>query len=237
MESPSVVSRTTSSGNFPLRASASLGSFPSELLLICRGRIFILSRRPNSSLASFGLEVGGAYKLLVIRRPGKHVWLASHPMSSAPPFPPRPSPCAPQADVKHELRDLLRIPNLCLSLHRADGEPLPDGASLRDLGMRDGERGAGGRGGGLGRGAARRQGGGGGGGDVTAELLAQRAVSVARGSHCPGGRAWSWPAPSGRPAGRRPGLPGQNLRPTLALRFKRLWSEPSLARLSCRSLT
>ena len=44
------------------------------------------------------------------------------------------------ADVKHELRDLLRIPNLCLSLHRADGEPLPDGASLRDLGVRDGER-------------------------------------------------------------------------------------------------
>jgi hypothetical protein len=47
---------------------------------------------------------------------------------------------SPAADIKRELRDLLRIFNLCLFLHRADDEPLPDGASLRDLGVRDGER-------------------------------------------------------------------------------------------------
>jgi hypothetical protein len=110
----------------------------SELLLICRGEI--ISSHPNSSLESFGLAVGGAYQLLVIVT---RAWLrvTAHILCSS--FPPMPLPmCASShvADVKHELRDLLRIPNLCLSLHLADGEPLPDGASLRDLGVRDGER-------------------------------------------------------------------------------------------------
>jgi hypothetical protein len=114
---------------------------PSELLLICRGRI--LSQRPNSSLASFGLAERGAYRLLVIRRPVRPAWLritvTAHILCCSLPLihvPMRSSSLV--ADVKRELRDMLRIPALCLSLHRADGEPLPDGASLRDLG--DGER-------------------------------------------------------------------------------------------------
>ena len=117
----------------------SMEHLPSELLLICRGRI--LSQRPNSSLASFGLAARGAYRLFVIRRPVKPAWLriTAHILCcSLPtmPIPMRSSSTA--ADIKRELRDMLRIPALCLSLHRADGEPLPDGASLRDLG--DGER-------------------------------------------------------------------------------------------------
>ena len=81
--------------------------------------------------------------LLVIRRRVRPVWLriTAHVLcSSLPPMhmPMRSSSNA--AAVKRELRELLRIPALCLSLHLADGEPLPDGASLRDLGVRDGER-------------------------------------------------------------------------------------------------
>ncbi len=102
-----------------------------------------MSRRPNSSLASFGLAVGASYKLVVIRRPVKPAWLCITAYVLCSSFRPMPLPMRASshaADVKRELRDLLRIPTLCLSLHLADGEPLPDGASLRDLGVRDGER-------------------------------------------------------------------------------------------------
>ncbi len=43
----------------------SMDKLPSELMLICRDEI--ISLHPNSSLASFGLAVGGAYQVLVIR--------------------------------------------------------------------------------------------------------------------------------------------------------------------------
>jgi hypothetical protein len=111
-----------------------------ECLLICKGQV--LSRRPEASLASFGLAMGGTYKLLVIP-PATPTWLrlTAHILCSS--FPPMGIPMlasSTAAHVKRELRDLLRIPTLCLTLHLADGEPLPDGASLRDLGVRDGER-------------------------------------------------------------------------------------------------
>ena len=118
-----------------------MNSLPSELRLICSGRV--LSRRPTSSLASFGLATGGAYKLLVIRRPVTQTWLriTAHVLCcSLPPMQLPMHASSPAADVKREVRDLLRIPALCLSLHLPDGEPLPDGASLRDLGVRDGGR-------------------------------------------------------------------------------------------------
>ena len=114
---------------------------PEDLVLLCRGKN--LSSRLNSSLASFGLAVGGAYKLLVIRRPVTPAWLriTAHVLcSSLPPMHLHMHASSPAVNVKRELRELLRIPALCLSLHLADGEPLPDGASLRDLGVRDGER-------------------------------------------------------------------------------------------------
>jgi hypothetical protein len=114
---------------------------PSELRLICRGRI--ISRLPKSTLSSLGLEVGGTYKLLVIRRHVTPAWLhitAYILCSSLPPIQIPMHASSPAADIKSEVRDLLRIPGLCLSLHLADGEPLPDGASLRDLGVRDGGR-------------------------------------------------------------------------------------------------
>jgi hypothetical protein len=123
------------------RVARTLKNLPSKLILICRGRI--LSRHLTSPLASFGLAAGCTYKLLVIRRPVTPTWLriTAHVLCSS--FSPIPLPIRVSwraYDIKRELRELLRIPALCLSLHRADGELLPDGASLRDLGMRDGER-------------------------------------------------------------------------------------------------
>ena len=79
--------------------------------------------------------------LLVIRRRVKSVWLriTAHVLCSSLPAMDIPMlSSSTAADFKRELRELLRIP--ALSLHHADGEPLPDGASLRDLGVRDGER-------------------------------------------------------------------------------------------------
>ena len=46
---------------------------PEDLVLLCRGKK--ISSRPASTLASFGLAVGGTYKLLVIRRPVAPAWL------------------------------------------------------------------------------------------------------------------------------------------------------------------
>jgi hypothetical protein len=117
-----------------------MDDLPPEYLLVCKGQI--LSRRPEATLASFGLAMGGIYKLLVIP-PVTPTWLrlTAHILCSS--FPPMSIPMrasSPVAHVKRELRDLLRIPTLCLSIHLAVGEPLPDGASLRDLGVQDGER-------------------------------------------------------------------------------------------------
>ena len=114
---------------------------PARLLLICRGTV--LSRRPSSSLASFGLAAGRAYKLVVIRRPVRPAWLriTAHVLCSSLPAMDIPMlSSSTAADFKRELRELLRIPSLCLSLHLADGEALPDGASLGELGVGDGER-------------------------------------------------------------------------------------------------
>jgi hypothetical protein len=114
---------------------------PSELLLICKGRI--ISRCPTSTLAAFGFSAGGTYKLLATRRPARPVWLrlTAHFLScSLPPTPLRMHATSPAINIKRQLRELLRIPCLSLSLHLADGEALPDGASLRDLGLRDGAR-------------------------------------------------------------------------------------------------
>jgi hypothetical protein len=117
-----------------------MGSLSMELRLICMGRI--LSHHPRSSLASFGITAG-VYTLFVVRRPVTTAWLhiTAHILCSSLPLiqiPMRAS--SPVADIKDEVRDQLRIPGLCLSLHLADGEQLPDGASLRDLGVRDGGR-------------------------------------------------------------------------------------------------
>jgi hypothetical protein len=114
---------------------------PSELLLICKGRI--ISRCPASTLASFGLCPGGTYKIFASRRPFRPVWLrlTAHILScSLPPITLRMHATSPTINIKRQLRELLRIPCLGLSLHFADGEALPDDASLRDLGMRDGAR-------------------------------------------------------------------------------------------------
>jgi hypothetical protein len=112
-----------------------------EFLLVCRG--MILSNEPESSLASLGLAVGDVYTLLVIRRSVTPTWLritAYFLCSSIPPIQIPIRATRSPADLKTEVRSVLRIPGLCLSLHLADGEPLPDGASLRDLGVRDGGR-------------------------------------------------------------------------------------------------
>jgi hypothetical protein len=114
---------------------------PSELRLICSDST--LSRQPKSSLASLGLQVGTVYDLRVIRRPVSHTRLriTAHVLCSS--LPPMQIPMhlsSYTSDVKCAVRDLLRIPGLCLSLHHTDGEMLPDGGSLWSLGVRDGGR-------------------------------------------------------------------------------------------------
>jgi hypothetical protein len=114
---------------------------PAELLLICKGRI--LSRYPTATLAAFGLKRGGTYKLLAARHPARPVWLritAHFLCCSLPPTPLRMHATSPIINIKRQLRELLRTPYLSLSLHLADGEELPDCASLQDLGVRDGAR-------------------------------------------------------------------------------------------------
>jgi hypothetical protein len=114
---------------------------PSELRLICNGKN--ISSNPRSTLASLGLQVGAVYKLRVIRRPVTHTWLRTtvHVLCSS--FPPMQIPMhfsSSAADVKREVRYLLRIPGLCLSFHHADGKLLSDRGSLWSLGVRDGGR-------------------------------------------------------------------------------------------------
>jgi hypothetical protein len=119
-----------------------MNNLPSaDLLLVCKG--IVLSNQPESSLASLGLAVGDVYELLVIRQSVKPAWLRTTAYFLCSSIPPIQIPMRATrfpADFKSEVRNVLRIPGLCLSLHLADGEPLPDGASLRDLGVRDGGR-------------------------------------------------------------------------------------------------
>jgi hypothetical protein len=113
----------------------------SELLLISKGRI--LSRCPKSTLVAFGFTAGGTYKLLINRRPARPVWLrlTAHFLAcSLPPTPLRMHATSPAINIKRQLRELLRIPYLSLSIHLSDGEALPDSESLRDLGLLDGAR-------------------------------------------------------------------------------------------------
>ena len=85
----------------------------------------ILSRRPESSLASLGLTVGGVYKILVISRPHTHqvFRITAHILCSL--LPPIQIPMhasSPSINVKNEVREMLHTPALFLSLHAADGK-------------------------------------------------------------------------------------------------------------------
>jgi hypothetical protein len=118
---------------------------PSALTLICKGQV--LSRHPKSSLQALGvsdaLGTTGSCKLVVLQRLSVPIWPRLQVRilgQTTKPLILRMHASSPAINVKRQIRELLRIPNLVFSLHSADGEPLPDDMSLRDLRIPDGGR-------------------------------------------------------------------------------------------------
>jgi hypothetical protein len=123
---------------------------PADLVLICKG--MILTNHLNSTLASLGLfkPVGFKFtpvkrcKILISRRPPGPTWIHLTTTflctTSLKPIFCRMHTASPIANVKRQLRELLRCPGACLSLYAGDGELLSETTSLRDLGDIDGGR-------------------------------------------------------------------------------------------------
>ena len=116
---------------------------PSELILICKGRF--ISRHPMFSLKALGVFGSSPMcKLIISQRPPgptrifiTTIFLCS---SSLTPLVICMHADSPVASVKGRVRELLCCPIAVISLHLADGATLPDAATMRDLGVADGDR-------------------------------------------------------------------------------------------------
>ncbi len=118
---------------------------PSNLIIICKGRI--LSRQPKSTLQELGvadaLGEKGSCKLVVLQRLSAPTWPRLQVCilgQTIKPLTLRMHASSPIINVKRQIREKLRIPNLAFSLHTVDGELLHDDLSLRDLRIPDGGR-------------------------------------------------------------------------------------------------
>ena len=129
-----------------LQVSLMLGKLiecpPSEITLIFEGEV--ISRHPMFSLGELILSKHEAVspdeciKLLVSRQPSIPAWIRLTAIflctTSLKPITFRMHTSSPVANVKKQLRELLRCPVACLSIYAADGAVLPDAILLRDLG-------------------------------------------------------------------------------------------------------
>ena len=116
---------------------------PSQLVLICND--CTISRHPLFTLKDLGVFTSlRDCKVLISKKPAKSTWpriiavfLCS---SSLSPLAFRMHSDSSVAQVKRQLRELLRCPVAVLSLHLADGAALLEVATLRELGVADGHR-------------------------------------------------------------------------------------------------
>ena len=116
---------------------------PSQLVLMCND--CAISRHPMSTLKDLGVFTSSRdCKVLISKKPAESTWpriiavfLCS---SSLSPLTFRMHADSSVAQVKLQLRELLRCPVAVLSLHLADGAALMEATTLRDLGVADGHR-------------------------------------------------------------------------------------------------
>ena len=123
---------------------------PSCLVLISKGKI--LTSRMDATLASFGLFMpvpshatsGSCCKILVSKMPPGPEWIEFTTRflctTSLKPVTCRMHAESPIANVKRQLRELLRCPNASFFLYAADGNPLSDTTIIRDLKVSNGSR-------------------------------------------------------------------------------------------------